>query len=190
MRTIEKTVFQFDELPDEAKENARKWYRSTDDGWYLRDAIENDFAEIARIIGLEVDRVYYQIGYVQSDYAAIIGRWSYAKGAAKKIREYAPMADGLHEIVDLWCSLQRRKFYQLDARLTCLRDCQNVGGTTINGRYTDDDTLDEAQLIAERLAQWLYHYLRDECDDMNSDEAVDENIRVNEYEFYENGERA
>lgn len=189
MRTIEKTVFLFDELSDKAKEKAREWYRSIDDGWYLQNAIENDFAEIARIIGLEVENVYYQIGYVQSDYAAIIGRWSYAKGAAKKIREYAPKADELYEIVDLWCDLQRRKFYQLDARLTCLRDCQNVGDTTINGRYTDDDTLDEAQRIASQLAQWLYWYLRDECDSMNSDEAVDESIRTNEYEFYENGER-
>lgn len=31
MRTITKQVFAFDELPDEAKEKAREWYRSTDE---------------------------------------------------------------------------------------------------------------------------------------------------------------
>lgn len=32
MRTIEKTVYQFDELSDDAKEKARNWYREGDAG--------------------------------------------------------------------------------------------------------------------------------------------------------------
>ena len=190
MRTIEKNIYTFDELSEKAKEKAMEWYRETDDYFYLQDAIENDFATIAKIIGLDIENVYYQVAYVQSDFAAIIGRWSYAKGAAKKIREYAPCAGGLHEIVEEWCDLQKRNFYRLNAQLGCNRDFQTVKETTVDGRYTPDDTLDAVSELASRLSRWLYYYLRDEYEHHNSDEAVGESIRANEYEFYENGERA
>ena len=36
-RTIKKTVYKFDELSDSAKERAREWYRSTDDGCWNED---------------------------------------------------------------------------------------------------------------------------------------------------------
>jgi hypothetical protein len=38
--------------------------------------------------------------------------------------------------------------------------------------------------------QWLYDRLGEEYEDLTSDECVDENIRCNEYEFYENGKIA
>ena len=47
-RIIEKTLYQFAELSDEAKEKAREWYRSTADSNDLDSVIE-DFARIAGV---------------------------------------------------------------------------------------------------------------------------------------------
>ena len=46
------TVYQFPELSDTAKENARSWYRDaavTDDWWY---AVYDDFEHICDILGV------------------------------------------------------------------------------------------------------------------------------------------
>jgi hypothetical protein len=38
--------------------------------------------------------------------------------------------------------------------------------------------------------RWIYRQLEREYDYQNADAQVDENIRANEYEFYEDGKRA
>ena len=37
---------------------------------------------------------------------------------------------------------------------------------------------------------WIYRTLKKEWDDLNADEQVDESIRINEYEFFQDGTRA
>ena len=51
-RIIKTTVYQFHELSDEAKEEARAWFReSVDDGdWH--EFIYDDFEEVCRILGI------------------------------------------------------------------------------------------------------------------------------------------
>lgn len=189
MRTIEKAVYQFDELSDEAKERARAWYRSCDDGYYLEDVV-GDFREITKLIGLEVDDVCYMVSHSQGDYASFSGAWRYKKGCLAEVKNYAPRDLELHGITASWCDLQRKNFYRLAASPAHGRGCQTVSYTTVDGRYTDDSTLDASADICRDLADWLYRWLRDEVEYRNSDEAVDETIRANEYEFYENGEAA
>lgn len=205
MRVIEKTVFQFDELNEQAKQKAREWYLS---GYGMVDLgfVVDDFVYICEIIGLDLEYssvmlmngktrqkpdVYYSIGYCQSDYAAFDGRWTYAKGCKKAIREYAPMDNELHKIVDAWCELQKRNFYQL--RANCSERC---GSQHVNEVYRYDDkevdreTESEVGSLVDDLAGWLYSTLESEVDYQTKDETVDENIRANEYEFYESGEIA
>src|SRR5574343_1664132 len=185
MRTITLDVFQFDELSDSAKEKAREWYRGCDCGDYL-DYIVEDFKAIGKIIGLEVSNVFYSVGFVQSDYAAFVGTWRYAKGCMAAIKEYAPTDAELHNIVSAWCDLQRKHFYRVSAECVCRRDWQAVDGVDVGGWYVLA-VHDSASEISRDLSSWLYHRLRDEVEYKNSDETVDESIRANEYEFYADG---
>lgn len=208
-RIIEKTVYQFDELTDEAKEKARQWYRESDDGYCL-DNVISDFSQIAEIIGLELStrsvplmngktrqepEVYYSVAYSQGDYAAFTGTWRYEKGSMKALREYAPVDTVLLSILADFNALQKRFFYRLAVDCSERRGNQYVNN--VYRRYTsrydeqavDRETEREAENIVDRLSSWLYTQLRNEVDYQNSDEQVDESIRANEYEFSENGER-
>lgn len=200
MRTIEKTVYKFSELDDQAKDNVRESFRY---GEYNADAIIEDFVYIAELIGLDINtrpvklmngetrydpNIYYSVAHCQSDFTSFSGQWNYAKGCKAAIRAYAPKDTELHAIVDDWCELQRRNFYRLNASCSHGRYCQKVGYCTVDGRYTNDETLDVASDIVRDLAHWLYKRLRDEFEYQSSDEYIDEIITINEYEFYENGE--
>jgi len=208
-RIIEKTVYRFDELSDQAKERAREWYRSTLDQVDLNSVVD-DFASIAGILGLQLSThpvklmngsyrydvdVNYRVLYYQGDYAAFDGTWKYNKGCRQALREYRPVDSVLHSIVDEWAALQKRHFYQLAVDCRSGRSSQGVGDIYRQGfgRYDDQavdhDTEREAANIVDRLADWLYTQLRNEVDYQNSDEQVDESISVNEYEFDEEGRR-
>jgi len=199
MRTLTIPVYKFSELGDEAKAKARDYFRQDVDLEYVVD----DFCSIAEIIGLELDtrpvklmngqtrgkpEVYYSVGYCQRDYAAFAGTWRYKPGCKKSIRDYAPQDTDLHAIVDQWCDLQRRNFYQLIATCSAPREYQVAETHTVDGRFTGDETLDDATECARDLAHWLYKRLRDECYYRSSDECIDDLIEINEYEFYENGD--
>lgn len=198
MRTLTIPVYKFSELGDEAKAKARDYFRHDVDFEYAVD----DFRSIAEIIGMELDtrvklvnghyrgkpKVYYSVGHCQSDYAAFAGTWRYTKGCKKAIRDYAPQDTDLHAIVDQWCDIQRRNFYQLVTVCSARRDSQVAETHTVDGRFTGDETLDAATECTRYLADWLYKHLRDEWDYQSSDECIDEMIALNEYEFYENGD--
>lgn len=51
----------------------------------------------------------------------------------------------------------------------------------------DEDSINQ---IVSDFASWIYRALEKEYDYQMSDECVDETIRANEYEFYEDGEPA
>lgn len=204
-RIIEKTVYQFSELSDKAKEKAREWFRSCSDSSDL-DSVVTDFCSIAEIIGIELSThsvhlrngktrdepdVYFSVGYCQSDYAAFSGTWKYKARCLKAIKGYAPQDTALHSIVSDWQALQKTSFYQLRAVCSARRDNQYVDEVY---RY-DENTVDgdieiEVGNIVDRLASWLYSALREEVDYQSSDSFVDEVITTSDYEFYENGERA
>lgn len=199
MRTVQIPVYKFSELDYKAKSKARDYFRQDVDLGFVVD----DFCSIAEIIGIELDtrpvklmngqtrgkpEVYYSVGYCQSDYAAFAGTWRYTKGCKKAIRDYAPQDTDLHAIVDQWCDIQRRNFYQLISTCSAPRESQVAETHTVDGRFTNDETLDAATECARDLADWLYKRLHDEWDYQSSDECIDEMIALNEYEFYENGD--
>lgn len=207
MRTIEKTIYQFDELSDDAKENARQWHRSIPDDYYAENVFE-DAATIAGILGIDLRQrpvklingqtrrepaIYYSGFWSQGDGACFEGRYRYKAGAAKAIRQYAPQDAELHRIADQLQAVQRQNFYQLEA--TCTHSghyyheyCMTVDVDRADGKPTGAD--DDITELMRDFARWIYRQLETEYEHQNSDEAVDEAIRVNEYEFYENGERA
>lgn len=207
-RTIETQVFKFDELTDDAKERARDWYR----GCIESDELTNydDWEAVAAILGIEFDRrkpgnprseprIWWSGFYSQGDGASFEGRYTYVKGAAKRIREYAPTDKVLHHIADDLQAAQRLNFYRLEARVSrgSGSNFYSHSGTMAvevwdrDDEYRDIGEAEETVRQALRdFADWIYSQLEAQNDWLSSDESIDENIRANEYEFTSEGDIA
>lgn len=184
-------VFYFEDLSDRAKEKARDWYRQGAFDYEWWDSVEGDFRTIAKKIGIDVDKFYFSISWCQGDYAAFTGSYRYAKGSVKAIKGYAPADSDLHNIAIALQQAQRPEMYRLTATITC----SNRGHLVVDVEDSGSPwrKLGEWQVGIEQalrdLAHWLYVQLRNEAEYLLSDEAVDEVIRANGYEFTAEGER-
>ena len=208
-RIIEKCVYKFSELSESAKEKARAWYRLEDQFDFSAGAVIEDADTIARLFGLEIDTrqtllmngktrgetcVYYSGFSSQGDGACFTGRYSYAKGAAKKVKDYASNDEELHRIVDGLQALQKDNFYQLRARITHSgryyhARMMDIDVDRLDEKQIDEITVNELWQLLIDFGDWIYSQLQKEYDYTQSDEYVDENISANEYEFTEEGER-
>ena len=208
---IETTVYQMEELSDDAKEKARDWYRegAFDHDWYW--AVYADFERICEILGIELASVPVRLhgggtrrkpciwfsGFAsQGDGACFEGDYSYARGCASAIRSYAPKDQELHRIADALLAIQWSNFFQLSARVSHRgryyhEHSMDIGVDRDNHVYQAMTTTaeDEVAEALRDLARWLYGKLEDEFDYLNSDEVVDETIAANGYSFTEDGER-
>ena len=212
MRVVETNVFQYDELDDRAKERAREWYsRPVFEDSCDWEFVYEDAAEVADILGIDLRQrrvqlmggghryepsIYFSGFWSQGDGACFEGTYRYAKGATKKIREYAPQDKELHRIADELQAVQRKHFYHLIASMNhtghyCHSGCMSVEVEHNEDRYRDiGDAEEEITQLMRDFADWIYDRLESEYDYQTSDEAVEEAIRANEYEFDEEGERA
>lgn len=212
MRVVETNVFQYDELDDRAKERAREWYsRHVFEDSCDWEFVYEDAVRVAEILGIEISTspvrlmsgksrqktdIYFTGFWSQGDGACFEGTYRYAKGATKKIRQYAPQDKELHRIADELQAVQRKHFYHLIASMNhtghyCHSGCMSVEVEHNEDRYRDIGDAEEeiTQLMCD-FADWIYERLSDEYDYQTSDEAVEEAIRANEYEFDEEGARA
>lgn len=212
MRTevIERTLFKYEELSDAAKEKARDWYRSGDDNFeFAAECIYDDAATIAALMGIDLCRtrvqlmggghrykptIYYSGFWSQGDGACFESTYKYQKGAVKAVSDYTGgtdkelirIAQGLQEV-------QRRYFYKLTAS-TCHRGryyhsgCMSVDVQHCDDQYRDvGDAEEDITCLLRDFADWIYARLEAEYDYVTSDEAVEESILANEYEFNEEG---
>ncbi len=210
-RTVETVVYELEELPDTAKEQARAWYRGTclEHEWY--DAVFEDFETICRILGVtlrtssvrlmgggtrEKPHLWFRGFSSQADGASFEGTFSHAKGAARAIRTHAPKDEELHRIADELQAVQKCNFYQLGGSIRTRGSYCHEHSMAIEVErdsptwqpMTDgaEDTVIEA---LHDLARWLYRQLEREYEYLTSDAAVDEAIEVNEYTFTAEGRR-
>ncbi len=206
--TVEHTLYTFEELSDRAKEAARDWWREAEQMDF--DPDYDDFEAIAKILGIEFDAkpiklmgggtryqptIYWSGFSSQGDGACFEGRYRYAKGASKAIRDYAPKDERLHAIADNLQAIQRKAFYRLEAKCShrghyCHSGCMQVDVWDSTSDYStnvDEDGIAEA---LRDFANWMYRQLEAEYEYRMSEENVDESIKLNEYTFDESGRRA
>ena len=212
-KTEETVVYTFDELSDRAKETAREWFRNGIE--FDADYCIEDFARLTALIGLDVRTrpvklmngstrmepdIHYSGFCSQGDGASYSGSYSYVHGSVAKLESEAPSGVGkgyegnneINRIARDLRDVQRRNFYKLQASISH------------KGRYFDidvdveradeknvsDDDVETVRECMKDLAHYLYRQLEREWEYRNSDECVDEDIRANEYEFDEDGNRA
>lgn len=211
MRNIVTTLYQYDELSDDAKAKARDWFRQGNDGdMFWSESPTEDFLELLKACGFSVDKKHLEwSGFSsQGDGAAFEGSWD-----ATRCNPAAWLADRPASHIDSEGNTQTCKhnarYHEAAAEIVALAEKYPGGsGTVTTGRgnfiradgFTfepdDDDTRDndaaaeELADAARSLAGAFYWNLEAEYDYQNSDEMTAENITCNEYEFTEDGERA
>jgi hypothetical protein len=199
MRTVEKTVYKFDELSDKAKEAARDWFRRDyphPDWW---DHIYEDAEAVGKILGVTFDHknayhqpsIWFNGFYDQGSGSAFDGTYSYAKGCTRNIRVYAPQDKELHRIADDLLEAQRKAFYKLSA--SCKSRRCNWLDVTVYDDFSYASTAPHYEEVAQALRDfnhWIFKQLQTEYEYLMSDEQVDESILANDYEFDEDGSRA
>ncbi len=180
----EYNVYSFNELSDKAKEKARDWFKNGQD--FDADYILEDSKEIGKLMGISIDKIYYTGFASQGDGACFTGKYSHVKGAVKKVKEYAPKDERLSDIALL---------LELSSPLTAVIEHKgryyHSGCMDIFCDTGDDEKHEkEVELLEDALkafADWVYRSLEKEYYYQTSNEAIDENILANEYEFLENG---
>ena len=202
------TLYEYDELSDEAKERAREWYTSgkEDDykGWVYEDA-----EHVANILGIEFDqrtyktygggagsapKIWYSGFWSQGDGACFEGSYKYSKGATKKIRAYCSDHE-LIRIADALQVLQKKAFYGLTASIEHRGHYFHSGCMLVSverdgmDRWHDVPQQGDIAELMRDFADWIYKQLELAYEDSVSEEVVADNIRANEYTFLVTGER-
>lgn len=164
MRTIEKTVYKFDELPEEGRQKAIENLHdiNVDYQWW-----EYTFHDAERI-GLVIKE--FDIGrasYVNAEF-----KYTGKDCADKIIKEHGDMCD-THEtaqwFLDEYSALQDKHKNDEDD-------------------YEFDEAVEEIEEEFLKMLSENYRILlRNEFEYLMSEEAIVETIQANEYEFYENG---
>lgn len=208
---IETTAYKFDELDDSAKEKARDGYRqfvfSDNNDW---DFIYEDADRMAKLMGIEISTspvklmngkfrekldIYFSGFCSQGDGACFEGHYAYQKGAVKAITAECGGSDKtLIEIATGLQRVQRRNFYRLGATVTHRDRYYHAYSADIETYRSDDvdvssDDHDDVVQLLREFMDWIYSQLEAAYEYQISDEAVDESIIANEYDFEENGAR-
>lgn len=205
MRTIEQTVYTYDELSDEAKEKAREWYKGIACRYNWYDTVYEDVSRVADLLGITFDTkgksnsptIYFSGFSSQGDGACFEGSYRYAKGALKAIKAYASQDEELHRIAKELQRIQQRSFYSLRATTEHSgfyyhSGCMRVSVEDIRdnrGDASDEAEEDLTQALRD-FADWIYDQLEKEYDHQMSDEVAEEMIAASEYEFDEEGNRS
>ena len=193
--TITYKIFKFDELSDEAKEKALETCRDYNvDGDFWHDYTTEDFAETTT--KFDVDKVYFS------------GFWSQGDGA---MFEYSGISQELiNEAIDsLTLPNWKKNAMKMESSFSANgkhsghyhheNSCQH--NLSFEGDNSDHENIcdlfdlyhdDLEEFIIEEykdIARELYRTLEKDYEHRTSDEAVQETIEANEYEFNEDGTR-
>lgn len=202
MKTHEIKTYLFDELPtDAAKEKARDWFRGDNGGGWQSDCVVEDATRVFGLMGFDISKVYFTGFWSQGDGACFEGTWR-AKDAADalaKVKEYAPQDETLHRlarecerIAQLFPNTylivkHRGQYYHehcTDFTVCITDDDFNEIDTDARGHAEEDLTG-----VTKDAMRWIYRQLEKDYEHSQTNEVVDETLRINEYDFIENGAR-
>jgi hypothetical protein len=208
VETTTRTLYEFAELGDAAKERARDWFRegALDHEWY--DYIYDDAKAVGALMGITVDTIHFSGFACQGDGACFVGSYEYSPGGIKAVRTYAPEDDTLLAVARALRdakargvqrqpdAVRRTNKYELSATVEhgdsnyCHESSVLIDVYHGVFDHADEDTSYEVTEALRDFMRWIYQNLEREYDYLLSDESVDANIRANEYEFTEDGRRA
>jgi hypothetical protein len=198
MKTITTTVYNFQELSDEAKARAIDNNRGINVDhaeWY--DFSIDDLKAIGATIGIDIDNIFFSGFGSQGDGACFEGEYIYKKGGLARLKKDYPTLTEVHTIAENLQSIQARSFYGIYASV-CHRgryyheNCTDIDVSLTSARTGDEIELraDIDQEIQEELRdfmRFIYSRLNNEYDWLVSDESIKEALISNEVEFLSHG---
>ena len=192
---------------------------SSDVSDYQAESVLEDAARLGEMIGLNIrtrlaklmgggtrmePQVYYSGFSSQGDGASYVGSYAYKAGGVKALASEAPCGtdkghEGNNEVNRIARELQavqRNHFYRIQANVSAGRGryshshTMDIDVDRADSVDMSDDDIETVKDLLRDFADWIYRSLEREYEYQNSDEVIDENIRANEYEFTEEGDRA
>ena len=133
---------------------------------FVDEFVIEDAKEIGKILGIEIDYIYFK-GFSTSQWGGrLVGRYIYAKQALKKVKEYAPQNTELHEIALALQELQRRNFYRLSAKVRHGGHYYHAYCTTfdVENENSYSDVENDLADILRNFMQWIYKRLKYQYD--------------------------
>jgi hypothetical protein len=208
MKTAEVTIYNFSELSDGAKSKARQWWRDGPESFHDETTLD-DIHHCADLLGIQLSErsvpqrsgqvrsapCFYYSGFSsQGDGASFTGTYRYQPGALRDIQAYAPKDVRLSEIAKRLQVVQRRNFYRLTAAVTqrgrYVHDQSMEISVSLNQVYEPSAAdVEEIRDCLRAFARWAYRLLEREYEFQMSDEAVDDLLEINGFEFLGSGKR-
>lgn len=204
-------VYKFDELDERAKERARDWYRSGAFDYEWWECTFDDAKECLKLAGFDVDRIYFSGFASQGDGACFDGSWRASDARpVKDVRAHAPKDKELHRIAARMKAIARARphasmsvkhsgrylhetctDFSVDVESAAYNDGRRRTSAQWDAIKARDAAIEDDIIETSRDAmRWIYRRLEAEFEYLNSNEQVDETIRISEYEFTEDGRRA
>lgn len=196
---------KFQKLGKVAKERARDWYREINLDYNWWDMTYEDMKVLAKYIGFDIEEIYFSGFCSQGDGACFTGTWYASDVKPGELKANCPQDETLHRIA---AEIERIILCRAEASMTITHNDHYYHSRSVEievelGENTFDKILGpvdpechELILVRHRvdlrdaardLMDWLYDQLEKEHDWLQSDEAVDESIKANEYDFYQDG---
>jgi uncharacterized protein (DUF302 family) len=183
METKQISIYDFDELGENAKQKVLNRFREGNNYYFLKDDLTEQLHETLKEKGIKILKDFslrYSLGYSQGDGFSFVGDFEY-KGVEFRI---TPNSWGNH--------------YQHKNSVDIYRMDEDE-----NFEDSDGDITEEIKVLKERKAEEIYKEFQQVfyniCDKLekqgysiieyeDSDENIKENIKANEYKFRENGD--
>ena len=214
----EYAIYKFNELSEKAKEKAREWWRSgsaLETDW--EEQTIDDMKEAGRILGIEIDKIYYSGFWSQGDGACFQGHYQYCTNWLQQLTEQygeCKFRDSLQAIGQNLHNLQAEYGYCISASVRhggyyyhkgctvfdvttdIVQHCEHFGLSDDQATYDASETKlnnafpDIESGIKEFLRDFMdliYKQLEQAYEYNQSDSCVDENIISNDYDFFESG---
>lgn len=199
MKTHTITTYSYDELNEKAQARAREWSKKqSENDTYWHESTIDDAKECLGRAGFDIDNVWFRGFWSQGDGACFEGSWRAKDVNPAAVREYAPRDEKLHQIADECARIAGLFPYAFFfvkhsghySHEYCTEfDVHIVDENEDEIRTEEADKAEKALIEVSRSAmRWIYALLEDAHREEYGDENVAENIRINGYEFTEDGE--
>jgi hypothetical protein len=206
MRAVVTEVFKFDELSEQSKEVARQWWKDlmSEDFRTEADMITETMTESARAKGIEFNgknTISWDLSYSQGDYVAL-NKAELSKEKLIKVCTNALNDDEKEmfkfltdsNILYVTHSIDHHHYYgqqiELDLEVGCYNENEIAETIIDNFIYEVTEKIEKAiKSYVDHVCGELKSYGYREIEYLYSDESVDEMLRINEYEFTEEGKK-
>lgn len=203
MTTKTINLYEFNELSESAKENAREWYRqgNREDAFWA-DCIEDEARQQANYMGFDVEKILWSGFWCQGDGACFIGRWNANDLTIDKVADGWGESDSTAEIKEI---AQRftdfaKQFPELQVKISHNNRYCHERSVDYDFYFFDKETGEEKdwpENFNEKdfkeacvdFFQWIYQQLEKEYEHQQSDEVIDELMEANGWTFTEDGRR-